>query len=57
MKSKWIEYSLGDIVSLTIDHRGLTPKKLKGDWAESGYRALSAKNVKTGKIVCPDAIR
>ena len=57
MKSEWKECCLGDIVSLTIDHRGLTPKKLGGDWAEEGYRALSAKNVKTGKIVQPESIR
>lgn len=57
MKSEWNECCLGDVVSLTIDHRGLTPKKLGGDWAEVGYRALSAKNVKTGKIVQPESIR
>jgi len=57
MKSKWKEYCLGDIVSLVIDHRGLTPKKLGGDWADEGYRALSAKNVKTGRIVQTDSIR
>ncbi len=57
MKSKWTEHSLEEIVSLTIDHRGLTPKKLGGDWAECGYRALSAKNVKTGRIVQPESIR
>lgn len=57
MKSEWKQCQLGDIVSLTIDRRGLTPKKLGGDWADSGYRALSAKNIKTGKIVQPDTIR
>ena len=57
MKSDWKECCLGDAISLTIDHRGLTPKKLGGDWATSGYRALSAKNVKTGKIVQTESIR
>lgn len=57
MNSEWKECCLGDVVSLIIDHRGLTPKKLGGDWAEDGYRALSAKNVKTGKIVQPESIR
>lgn len=49
--------SLGDITDLIIDYRGKTPKKLGGDWSENGYRALSAKNVKTGKIVNQDLIR
>ena len=57
MKSEWKERPLSDITVLTIDHRGLTPKKLGGDWSDRGYRALSAKNVKTGRIVHEDSIR
>ncbi|MDR0963225.1 MAG: restriction endonuclease subunit S [Clostridium sp.] len=57
MKSEWNEMPLSDIVELVIDYRGKTPKKLGGDWAEAGYRALSAKNIKTGVIVQPDTIR
>ena len=57
MKYKWRELSLGEITELVIDHRGKTPKKLGGDWSKSGYRALSAKNIKTGRIVQPDTIR
>ncbi len=57
MKSNFTECHLGDVVSLTIDHRGLTPKKLGGDWSDKGYRALSAKNIKTGRIVQPESIR
>jgi len=49
--------ALNDIVSLVIDYRGKTPKKLGADWSESGIRALSAKNIKTGKIIREDAIR
>ncbi len=55
--STWKEYTVADIVSTVIDYRGKTPKKLGGDWSDSGYRALSAKNIKTGKIVQPDSIR
>lgn len=54
---EWKTLRLGDIVSLVIDHRGKTPKKLCGDWSESGYRALSAKTVKTRQIVNADSIR
>ena len=51
------EYKLGEVVEAVIDYRGKTPKKLGGDWSETGYRAFSAKNIKTGKIVQPDTIR
>ena len=57
MTSEWKELALGEITELVIDYRGKTPKKLGGDWSESGYRALSAKNIKTGRIVQPDTIR
>ena len=57
MKSNWRAYPLGEITELVIDYRGKTPKKLGGDGSESGYRALSAKNIKTGHIVQPDTIR
>ena len=49
--------ALNDIVSLVIDYRGKTPKKLGSDWSENGIRALSAKNIKTGQIIREDAIR
>ena len=48
---------LAEAVELVIDHRGLTPKKLHSDWSNSGYKVLSAKNIKTGKIVQPETIR
>lgn len=55
--SEWKEVKLGDIIDLVIDYRGKTPKKLGGDWSSSGYRALSAKNIKTGQIVQKESIR
>ncbi len=55
--SEWKEYFLGDIVDIVIDYRGKTPKKLGGEWSSYGYRALSAKNIKTGCIVQQESIR
>lgn len=55
--ANWREYTVADVVSTVIDYRGKTPKKLGGDWSDSGYRALSAKNIKMGKIVQLDSIR
>ncbi len=52
-----MKYRLGDIVKEIIDYRGKTPKKLGFDWSESGIRAFSAKNIKTGQIVQPESIR
>ncbi len=53
----WRVRNLSEMVSVIIDHRGKTPKKLGGDWAESGYPAISAKNIKGNKLVRPDTIR
>ncbi len=33
----WTETTLNEVVELIIDHRGKTPKKLGGDWSDSGY--------------------
>lgn len=53
-----MEYKpLADCVVSVIDHRGLTPKKLGGDWANSGYRAISAKNIKDGKLVQTESMK
>lgn len=55
--SNWNSYKLCDVISAVIDYRGKTPFKLGGDWSNSGYRALSAKNIKTGRIVQEETIR
>lgn len=55
--SEWREVELEEVIELVIDYRGKTPKKLGGDWSQVGFRALSAKNIKTGTIVQEDAIR
>ena len=56
MTSEWNHFALGEITELVIDYRGKTPKKLGGDWCKQGYRALSAKNIKTGRIVQAETI-
>jgi type I restriction enzyme S subunit len=58
----WIPegWDVGEIENSTstiIDHRGKTPKKLGHDWAESGIPAVSAKNIKDGKLVRKDTIK
>ncbi|EOS8317203.1 TPA: restriction endonuclease subunit S [Vibrio parahaemolyticus] len=53
----WEVGTLDSHTSMIIDHRGKTPKKLGSDWAEEGYPAISAKNIKSKKIVRPDTIR
>lgn len=51
MKSHaWEQRNLLDNVLKITDFRGRTPKKLGMDWADSGYLALSALNVKDGYI-------
>jgi len=47
---EWVEIGLLDSIERIIDFRGRTPKKLGLDWSTSGYRALSALNVKQGYI-------
>ena len=47
----WKLLKLNDIIVDIIDYRGKTPKKLGGDWSESGIIALSAMNVKQGQLV------
>ncbi len=53
----WEVRKLKDCVEIIIDHRGKTPTKLGSDWSSSGIRALSAKNVKNGKIVNEESIK
>mgnify|MGYP003410945005 FL=1 len=55
--AEWIWYSLNEVISNIIDYRGKTPKKLGGNWSTQGYRALSARNIKMGKIVQCESIR
>lgn len=47
----WRVGTIDDATSLIIDYRGKTPKKLGGDWSLEGIPAISAKNIKAGRIV------
>lgn len=53
----WEVKKLKECVEIIIDHRGKTPTKLGSEWSSSGIRALSAKNVKNGKIVNEESIK
>lgn len=54
---EWKVIELREITELVIDYRGKTPLKLGHDWCDHGYRALSAKNIKTGRLVNEEDIR
>jgi type I restriction enzyme S subunit len=47
----WRVSTIDQVTSLIIDYRGKTPKKLGRDWANSGIPAVSAKNIKRGRLV------
>ncbi len=55
--STWKVDALENLVATIIDYRGKTPKKLGSEWAKEGIPAISAKNVKDGRIVNEDDIR
>jgi type I restriction enzyme S subunit len=47
----WEVKPLDDVVEDIVDYRGKTPTKLGGDWSDEGIIALSALNVKGGRLV------
>ena len=50
----WEVATIEEATSLIIDYRGRTPKKMGSDWSPTGIPAVSAKNVKGGRLVRPD---
>lgn len=48
---------LGDCITMIIDYRGKTPKKLGSDWKDKGIRVISANNVHDGMLTSEDEIR
>lgn len=53
----WKEEKISELLDLVIDYRGKTPKKMGSDWQSSGIPAISAKNIKKGRIVRDDTIK
>lgn len=51
------QVTLSECLDLVIDRRGLTPKKLNTTWKVSGYRVLSANNVKSNGLINENSIR
>nr|WP_283577872.1 restriction endonuclease subunit S [Limosilactobacillus reuteri] len=51
-----MRYKIDDIVTLIMDYRGKTPKKLGMDWTENSrdILAISAKNIKNGRLINKD---
>jgi type I restriction enzyme S subunit len=56
MKTKFLQQSLSDCLDTIIDYRGKTPKKLGLEWSDSGFRAISANNVKFDGLTKIDSI-
>ena len=52
----WEVKTLEESVEKIIDHRGLTPLKLGGRWSKAGVRAISARNVKDGRLIAEGSI-
>ena len=57
MQYNFYQISLSKCLSLIIDYRGRTPKKLGLDWSDDGYRAISANNVKFSGLTKIDDIK
>lgn len=56
MSDIWNVCTLSECLLKVIDYRGKTPKKLGCEWTKSGYKAISANNVKFNGLVKIDSI-
>lgn len=52
----WKVETIENATSIVIDYRGRTPKKMGSDWSPTGIPAVSAKNVKGGRLVRLDML-
>lgn len=55
--ASWRVVPLDSVTTCIIDHRGRTPKKLDGDFAETGVPVVSARNVKGGRLNTREGVR
>ncbi|WP_164103572.1 restriction endonuclease subunit S [Candidatus Laterigemmans baculatus] len=53
----WRWETIDECTSLIIDYRGKTPKKLGSKWSLSGIPAVSAKNIKGGRLIRPETFK
>ncbi|MDP1787506.1 restriction endonuclease subunit S [Nitrosomonas sp.] len=51
MPEGWEVETLGRLLAEIIDYRGITPAKLNSNWENKGIIALSALNVKNGRLI------
>jgi type I restriction enzyme S subunit len=54
---EWRIATVDECTSLIIDHRGKTPTKLGSSWSATGIPAVSAKNIKDGRLIRPDTFK
>lgn len=47
----WSVQTVDEAVSDIIDYRGKTPAKLGGEWSNEGIPAISALNIKNGRLI------
>lgn len=47
----WSIQTIDEVASNIIDYRGKTPAKLGGEWSTEGIPAISALNVKNGRLI------
>lgn len=57
MAGKWKTRLLSELLDRIIDHRGKTPVKLGADFSPTGHPVLSARHVKTDRLIRLDDLR
>lgn len=55
--TEWKQVPLRDVLARVIDHRGLTPKKVGGQFSETGVPVISAINIRSERVVLDEETR